>query len=113
MSGNHLYVDPAGRISVNCHGQLAPIVIGCLRDHALPAATSLDMTVVIPIHLAVCQSIHKLALLGEATLTIGANVRRVGPPTWVHLPAHQPHSLEAHTPVVMLLILLRGGSWAG
>ncbi len=44
---------------------------------------------------------------GEATLTIGADTHQVGPGTWVHLPARQPHALEAHTQVVMLLLLLR------
>ena len=52
-------------------------------------------------------------LRGEATLTIGADARTVGPDTWVRLPARQPHSLEAHTPVVMLLLLLRDGAEAG
>jgi len=47
---------------------------------------------------------------GEATLTIGADIHVVGPGTWVHLPARQPHSLEAHTQVVMLLLLLRAGA---
>lgn len=47
---------------------------------------------------------------GEATLTIGADTHAVGPGTWVHLPARQPHSLEAHTQVVMLLLLLRAGA---
>ncbi len=47
---------------------------------------------------------------GEAKLTIGSDVHEVGPGTWVHLPARQPHSLEAHTPVVMLLLLLRAGA---
>lgn len=49
---------------------------------------------------------------GEATLTIGADAHEVGPGTWVHLPARQPHALEAHTQVVMLLLLLRDGTGA-
>lgn len=47
---------------------------------------------------------------GEATLTIGAASQRVGPGAYAHLPARQPHSLEAHTPIVMLLQLLRAGA---
>lgn len=49
---------------------------------------------------------------GEATLTLGDVAHQVGPGAYAHLPARQPHALEAHTPVVMLLQLLRGGSEA-
>jgi quercetin dioxygenase-like cupin family protein len=31
------------------------------------------------------------------------------PGTWVHMPPNMPHSITAKTPVVMLLLLLRGG----
>ncbi len=46
---------------------------------------------------------------GEATLTLGGDTRLASPGTWVHLPARLPHALVAQTPVVMLLLLLRGG----
>lgn len=47
-------------------------------------------------------------LQGEATLTLGEERREAGPGTWVHMPARLPHALLAKTPVVMLLLLLRG-----
>ena len=51
-----------------------------------------------------------LGILDKATLTLGDVVHQVGPDSWVHMPARQPHTLEAHTQVVMLLLLLRAGA---
>ncbi|WP_322815720.1 cupin domain-containing protein [Chloroflexus sp.] len=45
---------------------------------------------------------------GEAQVTLGQEVVEAKPGTWVHMPAHLPHSIQAHTPVIMLLLLLRG-----
>jgi quercetin dioxygenase-like cupin family protein len=52
-------------------------------------------------------------LEGEATLTLGAATpQAAGPGTWAHLPARLPHAVEAHTPLVLLLLMLRGGETA-
>ncbi|MCC7362135.1 MAG: cupin domain-containing protein [Anaerolineales bacterium] len=57
---------------------------------------------------AVPTIIHILA--GEGTLTLGAEAPQpAGPGTWAHLPARLPHAVEAHTPLTMLLLMLRGG----
>lgn len=48
-------------------------------------------------------------LKGEFRLTLGEDVVEARPGTWVHMPAHLPHSLLARTPAVMALTLLRGG----
>ena len=45
-------------------------------------------------------------LSGEAQLTLGEDILEARPGTWVHMPAHLPHSVLAQTPVVMLLLLL-------
>jgi len=45
---------------------------------------------------------------GEARVTLGQEVVEATSNTWVHMPAHFPHSILARTPVVMLLLLLRG-----
>lgn len=45
---------------------------------------------------------------GEARMTLGQEVVEAKPGTWVHMPARLPHSIQAHTPVIMLLLLLRG-----
>ena len=45
-------------------------------------------------------------LAGEAQLVLGEDVFEARPGTWVHMPAHLPHSVLAQTPVVMLLLLL-------
>jgi quercetin dioxygenase-like cupin family protein len=47
-------------------------------------------------------------LEGEATLTLGTEAQPAGPGTWAHLPARLPHAVEAHTPLVMALLMLRG-----
>ena len=43
---------------------------------------------------------------GEAQLTLGEDSYDAQPGTWVHMPAHLPHSVLAQTPVVMHLLLL-------
>ena len=46
-------------------------------------------------------------LQGEAKLTLGADVVEASLNTWVHMPMGQRHSIQAKTPVVMLLLLLK------
>jgi quercetin dioxygenase-like cupin family protein len=45
-------------------------------------------------------------LAGKAQLTLGEDSLEARPGTWAHMPAHLPHSIMAHTEVVMLLLLL-------
>lgn len=45
-------------------------------------------------------------LSGEARLTLGEDVSTAQAGTWVHMPAHLPHSVEAETAVLLLLLLL-------
>jgi quercetin dioxygenase-like cupin family protein len=49
-------------------------------------------------------------LRGEATVTLGDELHQAQAGTWLHMPPHLPHSIKAQTPVVMLLLLLRGGA---
>lgn len=51
-------------------------------------------------------ALHFLA--GEAEVTLGQAVMTAGPGTWIHMPAHLPHSITARTPVQLLLWLLPG-----
>ncbi len=44
---------------------------------------------------------------GQAGVTLGDDTIEAGPGTWVHMPANLPHSIEAKTPVMMLLLLLK------
>jgi quercetin dioxygenase-like cupin family protein len=46
-------------------------------------------------------------LTGEAELTLGSDKSKASPGTWVHMPAHLPHSILARTPVIMLLLMVR------
>ncbi len=49
-----------------------------------------------------------LVLRGEAELSLGGERRQARPGTWVHMPPHLPHTVVAHTPLIMLLLLFRG-----
>ena len=44
---------------------------------------------------------------GSAKLTLGGDEQAAVPGTWVHMPAHLPHSVTAVTATTMLLTLLR------
>jgi quercetin dioxygenase-like cupin family protein len=44
---------------------------------------------------------------GEARVGLGDDVREAQAGTWVHMPANLEHSIDAKTPVVMLLVLLK------
>jgi quercetin dioxygenase-like cupin family protein len=44
-------------------------------------------------------------LQGEATVTLGDDRHEATAGTWVHMPAGVRHSIQAKTPVVMLLLL--------
>jgi quercetin dioxygenase-like cupin family protein len=46
-------------------------------------------------------------LSGEAQLTLGDHARTAQPGTWVHMPSGMRHSIQAKTPMVMLLLLLK------
>lgn len=48
-------------------------------------------------------------LAGEATVTLGEETLTAQPGTWVHMPAHLPHSITAHTETSMLLLILMDG----
>ena len=45
---------------------------------------------------------------GEAKLTLADDTLEAKPGTWVHMPAGLKHGILARTPVVMLLMLLKG-----
>jgi quercetin dioxygenase-like cupin family protein len=46
-------------------------------------------------------------LQGEAKLTLGDDTLDAKPGAWVHVPKGLRHSIQAKTPVVMLLLLLK------
>lgn len=46
-------------------------------------------------------------LKGEAKLTLGDDTVEGKPGTWVHMPKGMRHSIQAKTPVAMLLLLLK------
>ncbi|MCU0709135.1 MAG: cupin domain-containing protein [Pirellula sp.] len=46
---------------------------------------------------------------GEAALTVGVESVRGKPGTWIQMAAKTPHSVQALTPMVLLLTLLKSG----
>jgi quercetin dioxygenase-like cupin family protein len=46
-------------------------------------------------------------LQGEARLTLGDDAVEARPGTWSHMPKGMRHSIQARTPVIMLLLLLK------
>jgi len=46
-------------------------------------------------------------LQGEAKLTLGDDTLEANPGTWLHMAKGLRHSIQAKTPVVMLLLLLK------
>lgn len=47
---------------------------------------------------------------GEARVTLGTETLEARANSWVHMPARMPHSVSARTPVVLLLLLLKGAA---
>ena len=44
---------------------------------------------------------------GEASVGLGDNIQPAQPGTWVHMPANLKHSIQAKTPLIMLLVLIK------
>ncbi len=51
-------------------------------------------------------------LEGEAVLKLGADTQEARAGTWVYMPAQMPHGIDARTPLILLLLMLKapGGS---
>jgi quercetin dioxygenase-like cupin family protein len=46
-------------------------------------------------------------LHGEAAVTLGDDCVEAGGGTWIHMPSGLRHAIQAHTPTVMLLLVLK------
>ena len=44
---------------------------------------------------------------GRAKVTLGDDGRDAEPGTWIHMPTGQRHGIQARTPLVMLLLLIK------
>jgi quercetin dioxygenase-like cupin family protein len=49
-----------------------------------------------------------IVLSGQATLTLGDQTIEAGPGSWIHMTPGLKHSVRTTSPLVMLLILIRG-----
>lgn len=73
--------------------QMTVILFGFDTDQELSEHTSSHTAV---IHI----------LQGEATVTLGADTHELSAGGLVHMPPHLPHSIHAHTPLIMLLTMI-------
>jgi quercetin dioxygenase-like cupin family protein len=46
---------------------------------------------------------------GEARLTLGGDSMEAGPGAWAYMSPQLEHSISARTPLVMLLLMIKGG----
>lgn len=58
-------------------------------------------------HIATMPAIIHI-LQGEATLSLGDQVQEVSAGAWAYMNARLPHSVQAHSAVIMLLTMLKG-----
>jgi quercetin dioxygenase-like cupin family protein len=49
-------------------------------------------------------------LSGEARLTLGGEKQSAHPGSWVYMPSHLPHSIQALEPTIAVLLLIKGGN---
>jgi quercetin dioxygenase-like cupin family protein len=52
-------------------------------------------------------------LEGDCRVTLGGDVFEARPGFWTRMPANLPHSIFAHTPVKMLLLMMSDGKEGG
>jgi quercetin dioxygenase-like cupin family protein len=46
-------------------------------------------------------------LRGEAAITLNGTAHQLHDGAWIHMPPHMPHSVLAHSPLIMLLLLVK------
>lgn len=54
-------------------------------------------------------SAHLYLVQGEALLTLGENSYTASSGAWAAMPPRLPHSVQAKTPLILLLTLMKGG----
>jgi quercetin dioxygenase-like cupin family protein len=97
--------DLATRQSIPADGTLSSTIY---RDDRVKAVLfSFDAGQELSEHTASMPAIIQI-VAGAARLTLGEEVVEVGPGAWVQLPAGLRHAVAAQTPLVMLLLLLKG-----
>ncbi|MCC6489035.1 MAG: cupin domain-containing protein [Candidatus Hydrogenedentes bacterium] len=91
--------------------QSASIVSKTLfADDRLKAVTmALDTGQELSEHTAAVPAVVHL-LSGKATLSLGADTHVLAAGAWLHMPAKMPHSVLAHEPTVLLLLLIKSPS---
>ncbi|MCU0495215.1 MAG: cupin domain-containing protein [Chloroflexaceae bacterium] len=100
--GDHLAVQPGSTISSTIYVDegVKVVLFGFAAGQELSEHTA-----------SMPALLHFIA--GTATVTLGPDTIEAVPNTWVRMAPHLPHSIVAHTDVVMLLTLLKSGREAG
>lgn len=76
-------------------------------DHARVVIFAFDRGQELSEHTASMDAILHV-LQGEATLTLGEESVEAHAGTWIHMKANLAHSVVAKTPLILLLVLLKG-----
>lgn len=97
LSGMFPDIPPDSIVSRTFHseGQVKAILFGFAAGQELSEHTASQTAI-----------LHFLQ--GEADLTLGEDSMEAQAGTWVQMPPQLPHSVVAKTPVVMLLLLVKG-----
>lgn len=106
MDGNYKFVpDLMSGVEVPAQGILSRDIH--ISDKAKVMVFAFDAGQELSEHTASMPAILHF-LEGEARVTLGDDVVEARAGSWAHMPAMLKHSIVAKTPLVMLLILLRG-----
>jgi len=97
----------AGEVTVPENGILSRTLYS--DDRIKVVVFGLDVGQELSEHTAAMPAIIEI-LDGEAEGVLGDDRHVAGPGTWIHMTAGLHHAIQARTPVVMLLTLLRKGS---
>jgi quercetin dioxygenase-like cupin family protein len=97
--------DLAGFIEVPQDGVLSRTVYA--DEHVKAVIFGFDTGQELSEHTASMPAIIHI-VTGQARLTLGGDTYEAGAGAWVHMPANLSHSVQAITPMVMLLVLLKG-----
>ncbi len=104
MTDYQLFHDLRAEVTIPDHGILSRTIYS--DDRLAVTIFGFDAGQELSEHTSTKAAIIEI-LEGEARILLGQDDHAAGPGTWIHMPAGLRHAIEARTPVVMLLILLK------
>jgi quercetin dioxygenase-like cupin family protein len=99
-----VFLDLAAEVEIPAEGTLSRVLYK--DDRIRVVIFAFDTNQELTDHTASMDAIVQV-VKGQLRLTLGDETVEASPGSWVHMPAHLPHSLVAREPSVMLLSMLR------